>query len=84
MKVGVPREIHPEERLVAAVPETIKRLQKLGFSVVIESGAGERADTSDETYRALGCEVVNDTAVVWREEWVVIRLRRALRAVIWA
>jgi NAD(P) transhydrogenase subunit alpha len=75
VKVGVPKEIHPDERLVAAVPETVKRLKKLGFAVLIERGAGERADASDDAYRELGCEIVSDAATLWRESDLVIKVR---------
>jgi NAD(P) transhydrogenase subunit alpha len=40
MKVGVPAEIFPNELRVAATPKTIKRLQKQGFEVYIQKGAG--------------------------------------------
>ena len=40
MKVGIPKEIHPGERRVAATTETVTRLKKQGFEVMVESGAG--------------------------------------------
>ena len=40
MKIGVPKEIHPGERRVAASPKNVERLQKLGFEVTVETGAG--------------------------------------------
>ena len=35
MKIGVPREIHPDENRVAATPQTTEQLIKLGFAVAI-------------------------------------------------
>ena len=43
MKIGIPKEIHPGERRVAATPETARWLKKLGFSVAIETEAGAMA-----------------------------------------
>ena len=40
MLVGIPREITPGERRVSATPDTVQRLVKLGFEVVVEAGAG--------------------------------------------
>ncbi len=37
---GVPRETFPNERRVAATPDTVKALVKDGHKVVIETGAG--------------------------------------------
>ena len=58
MKIGVPKEVFANERRVATTPETAKRLQKLGFEVLVESGAGAKADFSDELYAAANCTVV--------------------------
>ena len=34
--IGIPKEIHPGEKRVAATPQTIIRLRKLGFEVLTE------------------------------------------------
>ncbi|MBF0460953.1 MAG: hypothetical protein HQL87_06120, partial [Magnetococcales bacterium] len=51
MKIGVPREIYPEEKRVAASPDSVKQMLKLGYQVVVESQAGMGAQFSDESYR---------------------------------
>jgi len=40
LMIGIPREIHAGERRVAATPETVTQLMKLGYVVALESGAG--------------------------------------------
>ena len=74
MRIGVPREVHPGEVRVAATPETAKRLQKLGFSVLVEAGAGHHAQFRDEDYRDAGCEVTEDVRDIWQCD-VVIKVR---------
>ena len=46
MTVGVPRECRAGERRVAATPETVARLIKLGFEVLVETHAGALAPTA--------------------------------------
>ena len=75
MKVGIPKEVHAGERRVAATPETAKRLQKLGFSVLIETGAGVQADFSDEAYKEAGCEIAPDARSLWKEADLVMKVR---------
>ncbi len=75
MKIGVPREIWPGECRVAASPANVKRLQKLGFSVVIQKGAGQAASFDDESYRSIGAEIVDDPAAVWDQSDIVIKVR---------
>ncbi len=43
MRIGVPKEIHEGEKRVATTPEVANLLQKLGFEVIIEAGAGAAA-----------------------------------------
>ena len=56
MKIGIPREIFPNEKRVATTPEVAAQLQKLGFSIAIESGAGETANFADQAYADAGAE----------------------------
>jgi alanine dehydrogenase len=55
---GVPRETYPEERRVAASPDSVMLLVKDGHKVLIEQGAGEKVKFNDESYRAQGAEIV--------------------------
>ena len=73
--IGVPREVFPNEKRVATVPEVVEKLIKLGFSVAVESGAGDAANFSDETYRAAGAEIVTGTAQLWAKSDIVFKVR---------
>ncbi len=75
MKIGVPREIHSGEKRVATTPEAAQQLQKLGFSVAIESGAGAAANFSDDAYRAVGVEIINDTKSLWFSSDIILKVR---------
>lgn len=57
MNVGVPRETRPNERRVAATPETVKKLKERGHRVLVEAGAGEQANHADADYVAAGAEI---------------------------
>ncbi|WP_427306221.1 Re/Si-specific NAD(P)(+) transhydrogenase subunit alpha [Cupriavidus sp. H39] len=74
MTIGVPREVHPGERRVAATPDSVKELLKLGYQVVVESGAGQEASFSDDDYRAAGAAIV-DAASLWASVDVVVKVR---------
>ena len=43
MNLAVIKERRAGEARVAATPDTVRKLQSLGLSVVVESGAGEGA-----------------------------------------
>ncbi|MEZ5184833.1 MAG: Re/Si-specific NAD(P)(+) transhydrogenase subunit alpha [Candidatus Nanopelagicales bacterium] len=63
MRIGVPKESKPGERRVAATPKTVEQILKLGYSVAIESGAGNGASFDDAAFAAAGAEVVGNE--VW-------------------
>jgi NAD(P) transhydrogenase subunit alpha len=73
--IGVPRETAPGEKRVATVPEAVEKLIKLGFSVAIESGAGDAANCSDEAYRAVGAQVLPDAPTLWAQADIVFKVR---------
>jgi NAD(P) transhydrogenase subunit alpha len=75
LTIGVPRETAAEEKRVATVPEVVEKLIKLGFSVAVESGAGDAANTSDDAYRAAGAEIVADAATLWASSEIVFKVR---------
>jgi NAD(P) transhydrogenase subunit alpha len=73
--IGVPRETASGEKRVATVPEVVERLIKLGFRVVVESGAGIGANFSDEEYRAAGAEIVDSATALWAASDIVFKVR---------
>jgi NAD(P) transhydrogenase subunit alpha len=75
MKVGIPKEIRPGERRVAATPETVGRLQKLGFEVVVQTGAGLGASFKDSDYTAIGASVVADVRALWAESELILKVQ---------
>ena len=74
-RIGVPRETFPGEKRVATVPDVVEKLVKLGFKVAVESGAGDAAHCSDDTYRAAGAEVLADAAALWAASDIVLKVR---------
>ncbi len=74
MKIGAPREVHPDETRVAVTPDTAEQLHKLGFSVAIEAGAGEKAHFSDDAYREAGVEIVENVKDLWARSDILLKV----------
>ena len=66
MRIGVPRESKPGETRAAATPKTVEQIRKLGYDVLVESGAGIASSFDDDAFREAGAEVVGDE--VWDSE----------------
>mgnify|MGYP000529204572 CR=1 FL=1 len=73
MIVGIAKEVGPGERRVAATPDSVTKLQSLGFDVVLEHHAGLAAGFADEAYAAVGARV-GSQADAWAAN-VVIKVR---------
>jgi H+-translocating NAD(P) transhydrogenase subunit alpha len=75
MRIGVPREIHPGEMRVATTPDVVTQLQKLGFTVSVESGAGAGSSFDDEAYRKVGATITNDVRGLWASSDIILKVR---------
>ncbi|NOQ37038.1 MAG: Re/Si-specific NAD(P)(+) transhydrogenase subunit alpha [Methylococcaceae bacterium] len=75
MKIGIPKEIHEGEKRVATTPEAAEKIIKMGFEVIVESGAGDAADISDEAYKEAGAKVYKTTKTVWKNADIIMKVR---------
>ena len=76
VKVFIPRERRPQETRVAATPETVKRMVKLGLEVTVERGAGEASLFSDPAFEAAGARLAGppEIAEAWETADVVLKV----------
>ena len=74
-RIGVPREIFPGEKRVATVPDVVAKLTKLGFGVIVETGAGDLADLSDAAYREAGATIAGSATELWSSADIVFKVR---------
>jgi len=75
MRIGVPKELYTGEKRVATTPDVAGQLQKLGFTVAIESGAGLAASFSDDAYKTAGVEIVPDSKTLWSSSDIILKVR---------
>jgi len=75
MKVAIPSESSADEQRVGATPKTVKRLIKQGFDVYIQSGAGLKANYSDESYETAGATVLPSKAEVFKEGDIILKVQ---------
>jgi NAD(P) transhydrogenase subunit alpha len=73
MKVGVPKEIAEGETRVGLVPETVGKLVKDGFEVLVETGAGRNYNI-DENYEEAGAKIASDAGEVYGEADLIVKV----------
>ena len=79
MRIGVAKEIKPDEHRVALTPAGARELAQKGHEVVVEQGAGEGSALSDAAYEAVGARIasVDD---VWGTSDLVLKVKEPLAA----
>ncbi|TYC67040.1 Re/Si-specific NAD(P)(+) transhydrogenase subunit alpha [Stappia sp. BW2] len=75
LTIGAPKETFPGENRVAMTPDSAKQLQKLGFTCLVQSGAGTAAGFSDQAYEEAGVEIVKTAANLWKKSDIVTKVR---------
>ncbi|MCB9674054.1 MAG: Re/Si-specific NAD(P)(+) transhydrogenase subunit alpha [Alphaproteobacteria bacterium] len=75
MRVAIPRETFAGERRVAATPDTVGRLKKLGLQVRVQTGAGAEAGFSDDAFADAGAELVDSTTALYDGADIVAKIR---------
>jgi len=63
--IGIPKETSFQERRVCLTPDAVSALISNGHRVLLESGAGEGANFSDNEYSEAGAEISKDSAKVF-------------------
>ena len=71
MKIGVISAESASESRVALTPDAVKKLRKLGFEVVIQSGAGQASYYADELYQAAGASIANSSTEVVTQSQII-------------
>ncbi len=68
-QIGVAAETRAGETRVAATPATVRQLLRLGYEVVVESGAGAASGFTDDAYVREGAAI----GAAWRSD-IVLRI----------
>jgi alanine dehydrogenase len=75
MKVGVPREIKPNEHRVGLTPTAVREYVVQGHEVLVEAEAGLGAGYADEAYVRAGARIVPDAAAVFEGAQLIVKVK---------
>ena len=76
MLIAIPKETAPGELRAAIIPDTVKKLVRMGAVVSLEAGAGTGAGFSDGDYETAGASIASDKASLLGAADVVLRVRK--------
>lgn len=75
MKIGIPKEIKPQEHRIAMIPSAAGELVRRGHEVFVQSTAGDGSSYTDEQYLAQGAKLLPDAASVFEAAELIVKVK---------
>ena len=76
MLIGVLKETHPGENRVAVIPDTVKKLVKLGAELTVEAGLGQGSGFADSEYADAGATIASGRNDILSQSDIILRIRK--------
>ena len=74
MKIGVPKEIKPQENRIGLTPNSVKTLVSNGHEVLIESNAGYEAGFDNDQYKLAGAKLINKVEDIFSDVDIIVKV----------
>jgi len=75
MRIGVPKEIKPQENRIGLTPESVKTLVSEGHEVLIEINGGFEAGFEDDQYTKAGAKIVNNASDIFNDAEIIVKVK---------
>ena len=78
MKIGVPKEIKPQENRIGLTPDSVKVLVSNGHEVLIENSGGFEAGFDNKQYENAGGKIVNKAEDIFNDSEIIVKVKEPL------
>jgi len=78
MKIGVPKEIKPQENRIGLTPESVKSLTSNGHEVLIENNGGFQAGFENEQYQSAGAKIIHSAEDIYNDAEIIVKVKEPL------
>ena len=78
MKIGVPKEIKPQENRIGLTPDSVKSLVSSGHEVLVENNGGHEAGFDNDQYKTAGAKIVNDAQDIFSDSEIIVKVKEPL------
>jgi alanine dehydrogenase len=75
MKIGVPKEIKPQENRIGLTPESVKTLVSEGHEVIVENNGGFEAGFENDQYTNVGAKIANSAADIFNDAEIIVKVK---------
>ena len=78
MKIGVPKEIKPQENRIGLTPESVKSLVSNGHEVLIENNGGFEAGFENDQYKSVGAQIIDKAEDIFNDAEIIVKVKEPL------
>ena len=79
MKIGVPKEIKPQENRIGLTPESVETLVSEGHDVIVENNGGFEAGFENEQYINAGAKIANNASDIFNDSEIIVKVKEPLK-----
>jgi alanine dehydrogenase len=78
MKIGVPKEIKPQENRIGLTPESVKVLTSNGHDVLVENNGGFEAGFNNKQYKSAGAIIIDKAEDIFNDAEIIVKVKEPL------
>ena len=78
MRIGVPKEITPQESRVGLTPQSVKVLTSNGHEVLVENNCGFEAGFDNGQYKNSGAKIVDKPENIFNDSEIIVKVKEPL------
>ena len=78
MKIGVPKEIKPQETRIGLTPDSVKDLVSNGHEVLVEKNGGFEAGFDNSQYISAGAKIIEKAEDIFNDAEIVVKVKEPL------
>ncbi len=78
MKIGVPKEIKPQENRIGLTPDSVKSLVSNGHEVLVENNGGFEAGFDNDQYKSVGAKIVGKAEDIFEDAEIIVKVKEPL------
>ncbi len=75
MRIGVPKEIKPQENRIGLTPESVKTLVSEGHEVLIENNGGFEAGFENDQYIKAGAKIIKNASDIFNDSEIIVKVK---------
>ncbi len=79
MRIGVPKEIKPQENRIGLTPDSVKTLVSEGHEVLVENNGGFEAGFDNGQYKDAGAKIIEKAADIFYDAEIIVKVKEPLK-----